>query len=780
MNGISERAICTITDDIRTLLIDSGLPKNFWAEAVAYSVYTRNLIPLSALPGKIPLEGWTKKKINISHLRTFGCKVHVKVPVDTNGRQVNGGSKLDERTLEGTFIGYLQGHRGYRVLLKDGRVVKSKDVEFMEGPAHRTEAINEVDGVDDALHSIQIPTAATKQVTPIPSPTIQPPLTTTTANDDPNENVRLASELPAITDYWKPTNPKRIPRPTEKVKAAFAAVSPSMEDFVELNRNLDNVIMGMVTGFKDLKAPRNQKEAYRLDKTRWFAAEVNELKMLEERETWELVPRPSDKNIVGSRFTYAVKTTGDGQWFKDKARFITQGNTMIEGEDFSETWAAVARLESIRMTAAFIAAYGLTPWQIDFTSAYLNTEIREEVYIKQPPGHEIDGKEDWVCRLKKAIYRMKQGGHQWYEELKQGYDGIGYYTSKADPCMRTKWTEDSNVTITNTYTDDVFGASSNKELAALAKDEITRCYEIKDVGEINKLLGIQVVWDELSGEISFSQEHYILDFLTEFNLSEITPRNTPEIIGQELSTDMSPTSEYEVYEMRDKPYVNLLGKVMYAQVGTRFDISNAVKNLSRFQKNPGLIHWRALLHLLGYLKSTAHFKLTYRPPPRGISPAEWVKPTGYVDADYAACKDTRKSTSGFVFIMAGSPVSWSSKRQATVALSTTEAEYIALSRAAQQAHWMHSWCDKIGFPQSEPAALRGDNLGSIHLTKNTKDHHKIKHIDIHHHYLRELATEGKIEVMPIRGVENLADIFTKPLPKETFRKHLVTLGIDTH
>ena len=280
------------------------------------------------------------------------------------------------------------------------------------------------------------------------------------------------------------------------------------------------------------------------------------------------------------------------------------------------------------------------------------------------------------------------------------------------------------------------------------------------------------------GEILFLQEQYILEFLTEFNLNKITPRNTPEIVGQELSTDMSPTSEVEVNEMKDKPYANLLGKLMYAQVGTRFNISNAVKNLSRFQKNPGLIHWRALLHLLGYLKSTAHYKITYRPPPKGVTPDEWIKPIGFVDANYAAYKDTRKSTSGFVFTMAGSPVSWRSKQQATVALSTTEAKYIALSRAAQQAQWMHSWCEEIGYPQSEPATLKGDNLGSIHLTKNTKEHHKIKHINIRHHYLRELATEGKIEVTVIRGVENLADIFTKPLPKETFRKHLANLGID--
>ena len=163
---------------------------------------------------------------------------------------------------------------------------------------------------------------------------------------------------------------------------------------------------------------------------------------------------------------------------------------MIEGEDFNETWAAVARLESIRMTAAFVAAYSLTPWQIDFTSTYLNAEISEEVYMWQLPGHEEPGKEQWVCWLLKALYGTQQGANEWWKELNKGFDSIGYYTFKADPCVRTKWGENGNLTITNTYTDDIFGASSTAEIAKEAKGEIERCYEIKDLGEINKLLGI--------------------------------------------------------------------------------------------------------------------------------------------------------------------------------------------------------------------------------------------------------------------------------------------------
>ena len=202
---------------------------------------------------------------------------------------------------------------------------------------------------------------------------------------------------------------------------------------------------------------------------------------------------------------------------------------------------------------------------------------------------------------------------------------------------------------------------------------------------------------------------------------------------------------------------------MYMQVRTCFDGLNVVHNLSRFQKNPGTQHWQALIHLLGYLKVAAHYKLIYQPPPEGISAEEWVKLTGFVNTDYAGCKDMRRSTSGYMFTMLGTPVSWSSKHQGTVALSTTEAEYIFLARAAQQARWMYLWCNEIRFTQQEPAVLKGDNTGSIHLSKNTKDHHKVKHIDILHHFLCELVSEEKITILQIPENNNPADIFTKPL-----------------
>ena len=204
---------------------------------------------------------------------------------------------------------------------------------------------------------------------------------------------------------------------------------------------------------------------------------------------------------------------------------------------------------------------------------------------------------------------------------------------------------------------------------------------------------------------------------------------------------------------------------------TRPDLSFAVSLLSRFQANPGLEHWTALLHVVGYIKNTITYGITYS---RDFN----LSPSAYVDADFGGCRDTRRSTSGYVFTMAGGAVSWSSKRQATVALSTVEAEYVAMSRCAQQMVWMQSWLDEVELEHNLPGIIKGDNCGAIALTKNTKDHGKVKHIDIRHHYIRNLVLSGAVTMEQVASTENLADMFTKPLSRDHHHRLLASLNIN--
>jgi hypothetical protein len=233
---------------------------------------------------------------------------------------------------------------------------------------------------------------------------------------------------------------------------------------------------------------------------------------------------------------------------------------------------------------------------------------------------------------------------------------------------------------------------------------------------------------------------------------------------------MSPSTPEERAEMVGKPYRPLLGSVMWGQLATRPDLSFAVSILTRFQTNPGIEHWCALLHVLGYIRFTLDYALVYS---RDVP----LTPIGYGDANYAGCLDTRHLTSGYVFVMAGAPVCWSSKHQATVALSTVEAEYIVLTRAAQQQKWMYGWMAEVGLRQELPGTVYCDNRGAVDLTKNTKSHSKVKHIDIRHHFVRELVQKGELKVDFIRGTENPADLFTKPLPRDAHHCYLAELSI---
>jgi hypothetical protein len=224
--------------------------------------------------------------------------------------------------------------------------------------------------------------------------------------------------------------------------------------------------------------------------------------------------------------------------------------------------------------------------------------------------------------------------------------------------------------------------------------------------------------------------------------------------------------------MADKPYREAVGSLLHAANTTRPDIAYSVNRLAAFLQNPGPAHWRAVQHLLAYLKGTLDYKITYR---RGAPSG--IRPVGWVDADYAGDLDTRRSTSGEVFMMSGGPVSWSSKKQATVALSTTEAEYVALTRSSKQATWMYSFLDELRMPQERPALLYGDNMGAAALARDAKGHARVKHIDIREHYIRERVAAGDIEIQHVPSAENLADIFTKVLPRDAHLAIVRALGM---
>ena len=540
-------------------------------------------------------------------------------------------------------------------------------------------------------------------------------------------------------------------------------------DYSELSLDRDNTIACLAETKASHQIPRSYQHAMATDPERWMTAMKTEIDTLRARHTWDLVKPPPDANIMGSMWVYDIKWDGEGNRIKDKARLVGKGYTQQLGVDYNETWAGVTRLESVRMTAAIAAKKNLKLWRIDFVGAYLNSLTKEDIYMKQPEGFIEPGREDHACKLVHTIYGTMQGGHDWYYTLDNTYTKLGYIQSHADPCVRYK-AEGNNYTLTDTYTDDVFGASNDDEEVERRKKEIGEIWEIRDVGETEYFLGMRVQQDLDEGTITLSQRPYWEHVLNRYSLDHVTPRNTPLPVGGTFNNDMSPRTNSEKKEMDDKPYRSILGSVMWGQLATRPDLSFSVSLLARFQANPGIEHWKALMHVIGYIRNTLDYGLTYS---RDCD----LSPIAYVDADYGACTDTRRSTSGYVFMMSGGAVSWSSKRQATVANSTVESEYVAMTRCAQQMVWMHSWLKEVAVDYSSPGQIKGDNRGAIALTKNTKDHGKVKHIDIRHHYIRELVQSGAINIDYVSSHDNLANLFTKSLPRDHHHRILAALNI---
>jgi hypothetical protein len=304
------------------------------------------------------------------------------------------------------------------------------------------------------------------------------------------------------------------------------------------------------------------------------------------------------------------------------------------------------------------------------------------------------------------------------------------------------------------------------------KNQLRAEFKIKDLGELKWLLGIEVERDRDARTISFSQRAYITKIIARFGLQDAKPLTTPLDPHQHLSISQSPSTPRQFEDMRNVPYREAIGSLMYAALGTRPDIAFAVSLLSQYMQNPGRPHWEALKRVFRYLKGTQDKRLVigdkHQDSHNGIE--------GFTDADWGS-QEHRHSISGYVFMIDGGAVSWSSKKQPIVALSTTEAEYIAATHAAKEALWIRTFIAEVARPLTRPITIYCDNQSAIAIAKNDEFHARTKHIDIRYHFIRDIVAKQLITINYVNTNDNPADMLTKSLvrPKvETF-SHLVGL-----
>ncbi|KAF7776615.1 hypothetical protein Agabi119p4_5008 [Agaricus bisporus var. burnettii] len=742
------------------MLADAGLPQRYWADAVQTAVYIRNLVPATRTPTHIPAAQWSGKRQDISHLRPFGSTAYAHIPFEISP------SKLSPRSVKVTMIGYFD-RSGYKLLDRStGAVHKSRDVIFEESKPHYSTDPIVAHPPEDRAPTREITAIAPrpKAISTLHAPSTTPISTSTpktleasgndaslSTKDEGDDDVDKVDSEGEVTHLLSPEldsiaarRPRREVRMTSRMR----------ESLEYLGRTKANVVV-MTSAGDDISVPRTYYEAMRTPEL-WLEPMLKELEVMKAKEVYRLVPRPVDRNVVKSRWVFANKYDESGEISARKARLVAKGFTQVLGEDYDETYASVARLESVRLVCAIAASLGLRLWQVDFVSAFLNSENTYEVFMEQPPGFEEGGDKVWL--LLKTLYGTMQGAHDWARTLERTYQSHGYTTSRADPQVRFRVHQDE-ITLTSTWTDDILGASSTEIGESTAKEELRSSHELKDLGQAKYILGRRIETDDTTGCIKLSQRAYSERIIKKFNMSDAKPRSTPLPAGIVLSVDDSPQSAEESSEMRNVPYREALGSLMWLQVATRPDLSFAVNLLSRFANNPGQAHWSALKHTLAYLKGTLDYGITYY---KGAS----LRPYGYVDSDYAGDNDTSRSTEGNVFFVAGGPVSWASKRQDRVSLSTVESEYTAFTRATQQALWLTKFMDELNMNQEQPVVIYADNNGAIANTQNNKNHRRTKHIRVKYHFVKECVDRGEITFTYIPSAENLADILTKPLARD--------------
>lgn len=510
----------------------------------------------------------------------------------------------------------------------------------------------------------------------------------------------------------------------------------------------------------------HQEALSRDDAALWKRAMCEEYDALMANDTWTLTELPNGRKPIKCKWVFKTKHDANGNVDRHKARLVVKGFSQREGVDYDETYSPVVRHSSLRYLFALSAKYGLSIEQMDATTAFLQGDLTEEIYMEQPPCFQKSDQPKRVCRLNKALYGLKQSSRVWNAKLDAALRRFGMTPSKYDPCLYY-CIKGNRMIFVAIYVDDVIIFSNDNMLTNEIKMKLNNTFRMKDLGPASSCLGIRITRE--NGAVALDQEAYIESVLSRFNMQHAKAVSTPMNSSLKLTKEMAPQTADEVSKMKEIPYQEAVGSIMYLAQCTRPDVLFAVSQLSRFNVNPGPKHWEAVKHLLRYLRGTSKLKLRYTKHSSSDL-------NGFSDANWASDLDDRKSTSGYIFMLQGGAVSWCCKRQPTVALSTCEAEYMALSAAVQEAMWWHGLMKQLGLNQV--IEIYCDNQSTICIAKNGGYTPRTKHIDIRHHFIRDALDLNTVRLNYVSTDQQIADGLTKSLERIKLQRNRAAMGID--
>ncbi|CAN1170240.1 Retrovirus-related Pol polyprotein from transposon TNT 1-94 [Linum perenne] len=523
---------------------------------------------------------------------------------------------------------------------------------------------------------------------------------------------------------------------------------------------LSNPYKAYVSKVSNLFVPRNVKEA--LDNVMWTAAVQEEMKALVKNDTWTMVDLPPGKSTVGCKWVFTIKCNADGSVERYKARLVARGFTQTYGIDYMETFAPVAKMNSIRILLSVAVNLDWPLYQLDVKNAFLNGKLEEEVYMAPPPGFEKRLGEGKVCKLQKSLYGLKQSPRAWFERFGRAIKEFGFYQSQADHTLFFKHLPHGRIIVLIVYVDDIIITGNDPKEIKLIKQKLGAQFEIKDLGNLKFFLGMEFARSK--DKLFVNQRKYVIDLLEETGMMDCRPVDTP----MDANLKLRVCAKEEV--KNQERYQRLVGKLIYL-AHTRPDIAFAVSVVSQFMHAPGAAHFDAVYRIIRYLKGA---------PGKGLMFTRHgnLNVEAYTDADWAGDVNDRRSTSGYCTFVGGNLVTWRSKKQSVVARSSAEAEFRALALGVCEVTWISRILKELRLSISKPIRIYSDSKAAVAIAHNPVLHDRTKHVEVDKHFIKEKIDGGEVCLPYISTTDQIADILTKGLYKSQFNYLVSKLAMD--
>ena len=787
-NGAAERLNQTLVATIRTMIEASeDLDWSLWPELIQAAVYIRNRCPIDKRD-KTPYELVTGSKPDLAHIRAVGTQGYA-----LKRKPQNGFNKTDTRATLGTLVGFKGDHQFYMLMHNDNRVYKVSSVKWRrerEPEDDNAPAEGEEQSISPAGSTMSRPQPYTKDspVT-VRLPTAQPMSVTFSRRHPrgtlphPNEqgtlpypNVIPPSNAPKVSvvvpnrtagnRYTLSTSSNSSPGPDVPSSDTLDNSSDTLEELQFLPDPLGLFALIADANPTEPFVPKTYKQAINSDwRLQWLEAMQEEINSLIENETWTLSDAPSNRSVLRGRWVFALKRGPNGEITRFKARWVVRGFEQRPGLDYNETFASVVKPMSYKAIFALAAAHDWDIEQMDVKTAFLYGYVKEDIWVEQPHGF---GKSRKVCKLNRALYGLKQSPRVWYETFAAFMKELGIVPVDSDYGIFINHTTGTLIAL---YVDDILITGPSREDISKVKAALNAKFRMTDLGPCAYYLGMTVTRDRPNRILRLGQAAYVERVIKQFDMWEAAPKLTPMVTSSKLvpaEDDYTPPREFL------KRYQSAVGSLMYAMLGTRPDIAYAVSVVSRFASKPTDQHWGAVKHILRYLKHTLHYQLTYQ---GGLGALQ-----GYTDSDWGGDTHTRRSTAGYVFNIGSGALSWSSKRQPTVALSSCEAEYFGQTQATKEAIWLKKLLAELNPGDEHPktVVLYGDNQGAIAMSKDPLFHPRTKHVAIQLKWQREKVAEKEVDIQWIPTDKMVADGLTKPVDRVKFEAFRKAIGLEEY